>query len=232
VGSGAIFNAASFAVDAPVAPGSLISIFGSKLTSGAEVKAQRLPLPTQLGDTQVTLAGVALPLLYTSDGQVNAQVPYDIPLNLPAQLTVQRGDAMSVPKTVSVAPAQPAVFTTNQLGQGQGVIVNSATNVIADAKTPVKTGDIVIIYCTGLGAVTGSVQPGVAVAGPTPTAQSVTVTIGGRAANVTYAGLTPGQAGLYQVNAVVPAGVVAGSDVPVILSAAGQSSPPVTIVVQ
>ena len=185
-----------------------------------------------MGDTQVTLAGVALPLLYTSDGQVNAQVPYDIPINLPAQLTVQRGDAMSVPKTISVAPAQPAVFTTNQLGQGQGVIVNSGTNVIADAKAPAKIGDIVIIYCTGLGAVTGSVQPGVAVTGATPTVQPVTVTIGRRSANVAYAGLTPGQAGLYQVNAIVPTGVAPGSQVPVILSTAGQTSPPVTIVVQ
>jgi len=60
---------------------------------------------------------------------------------------------------------------------------------------------------------------------------TVTATIGAVAASVQFAGLTPGFAGLYQVNAVVPPGVVAGNQVPLVLTAAGQSSAPVTIAV-
>ena len=93
-------------------------------------------------------------------------------------------------------------------------------------------GDTVVIYCTGLGAVNPPVATGTAATGPTPTVQPVTVQIGGQSASVIYAGLTPGFAGLYQVNAVVPAGVAAGSQVPVVLTTNGQSSPPVTMAIR
>jgi uncharacterized protein (TIGR03437 family) len=77
-----------------------------------------------------------------------------------------------------------------------------------------------------------AVPLGAAANGPTPTVQPVTATIGGTNATVNYAGLAPGFPGLYQVNAVVPNGIAAGSQVPVILSTAGQTSPAVTIAVR
>jgi uncharacterized protein (TIGR03437 family) len=73
---------------------------------------------------------------------------------------------------------------------------------------------------------------GAAAAGPTPTVVPVTATIGGMAAAVSYAGLTPGFPGLYQVNTVVPSGIAPSSQVPVVLSTSGQSSPAVTIAVR
>ena len=60
----------------------------------------------------------------------------------------------------------------------------------------------------------------------------VTVMIGGRPAAVSFSGLTPGYAGLYQINAVVPAGITPGDAVPVVISVAGQTSPPVTMAVR
>jgi uncharacterized protein (TIGR03437 family) len=64
------------------------------------------------------------------------------------------------------------------------------------------------------------------------TVNPVTVTIGGKAAQVAFSGLTPGYAGLYRINAVVPSGITAGDTVPVVLSVAGQTSPPVTMAVR
>jgi uncharacterized protein (TIGR03437 family) len=60
----------------------------------------------------------------------------------------------------------------------------------------------------------------------------VTVTIEGIQANVFFAGLAPGFAGLYQVNVIVPPGLKASSGAPLILSTAGQSSPAAPIAVQ
>jgi len=44
--------------------------------------------------------------------------------------------------------------------------------------------------------------------------------------------LTPGLAGLYQINAIVPADITTGEAVPVTVSVAGQTSPPVTMAVR
>ncbi|HXP83253.1 MAG TPA: IPT/TIG domain-containing protein [Bryobacteraceae bacterium] len=232
VDSGGVLNAASFAGSSPVAPGSLITIFGAHLANGSPGQQATVPLPTQLGNTQVLMAGRSLPLLYASDGQVNAQVPFDLPVDVPSQLVVQIGSALSVPEPVLVAPAQPAVFTTAESGQGQGAIVNGITNVVADSSAPVTAGDTVVIYCTGLGAVNPPVPLGTAANGPTPTVQPVTATIGGNSATVNYAGLAPGFPGLYQVNAVVPNGIAPSGQVPVVLMTAGQTSPAVTIAVR
>ena len=58
------------------------------------------------------------------------------------------------------------------------------------------------------------------------------MTIGGVGATVTYSGLAPTLVGLYQVNALVPAGVLPGNAVPVIVSIGGATSNTVTIAVQ
>ena len=83
----------------------------------------------------------------------------------------------------------------------------------------------------------GTVTPNVADGAPSPlpaatAVNPVTVTIGGVPASVAFAGLCPGFAGLYQVNAVVPQGVTTGSAVPVTMSVAGQTSNTVTMAIQ
>jgi uncharacterized protein (TIGR03437 family) len=227
----AVLNAASFLDTGVLTPGSLISVFGSGLANTQATGGS--PLPTDLAGTQVTLGGQPLPLLYASDGQVNAQVPFSLAVNTQLQLRVKQGTSLSVPSSLTVAPAQPAVFTMDQSGHGQGVIVN-VQNAIVDGNAPAGRGDTIVIYCTGLGAVDPEIAAG-SPASSSPLSQTtspVTVTIGGQTAQVLFAGLTPGFAGLYQVNAVVPGGVISGNAVPVVLQIAGQASPAVTMSVK
>jgi uncharacterized protein (TIGR03437 family) len=136
---------------------------------------------------------------------------------------------------VAVAEAAPSVFTVNQSGAGQGVVVHAANpEVLADSLNPVPRGAAVVIYCEGLGAV----EPAIPAGQQTPNAPlrravlPVQVTIGGQPAEVLFAGLTPGLAGLHQINAVVPAATLPGSAVPLVVRVAGQSSAVVTIAVQ
>ena len=120
-------------------------------------------------------------------------------------------------------------------GTGQGSIVKSDQVTLAQPGTPAGIGETVVIYCTGLGAVTPAVKEGAPAPSTPPlstTVNPVTLTIGGKAAQVAFSGLTPGFAGLYQVNAVVPAGITTGDTVPVILSVAGQTSPAVNMAVR
>jgi uncharacterized protein (TIGR03437 family) len=231
IGSGAVLNSASYVLRAPVAPGSLISIFGERLASFSE--GANAPLPTELGESLVVLGGYPLPVLYVSPGQINAIVPYDLSVNTSHQLLVRRGRLLAVPEPITVAPAQPAIFTLNQTGSGQGLVFRT-TGQLADSGGAAAVGEAVIIYCAGLGAVSPGVTAGQAApAEPLSRVTApVTVTIDGREAELIFAGLTPGFTGLYQVNAVVPAGAASGNAVPVVISTSGQVSPPVTMAVR
>jgi uncharacterized protein (TIGR03437 family) len=226
-------NAASGA-GAYISPGGLVSIYGLDLADSTVINSS-LPFPTLSGGAQVLMGGQALPLRYVGGNQVNAQVPFGLNINTTQQLVVQKGTTLSVPQALLVAPAQPGIYTQDQSGTGAAVIVDANTNTLITAGNPAKAGDIVVIYCNGLGAVAPAVPTGTPapLAGPlSSTVNTVTVSIGGINAAVNFAGLTPGFPDLYQVNAVVPAGVIPGGAVPVLLTVAGQTSPPVTITVQ
>lgn len=233
---GGIVNAASLISTAPIGPGEFISIFGSNLAPSTTLSPS-YPYATSLAGTQVLLGGQPIPLEFVSPGQINALVPYGIPVNGLQELTVEQNGVYSFAETVVVATANPAVFTQSQSGQGAGVIVvvkADGTQFETSATQPASTGDALVIYCSGLGPVNPPVADGAAAPLSTlsQTVNPVTVTIGGQSAQVLFAGLAPGFAGLYQVNAVVPPGVTAGANVPVILTTAGFSGAPVTVAIQ
>ncbi|HEV2691137.1 MAG TPA: hypothetical protein VGV35_21420, partial [Bryobacteraceae bacterium] len=206
--------------------GLLVSIFGTALADGS-LGNSSLPLPTQLGSTSVSASGVVLPLLYVSDSQVNVLIPYEIAVNAPHQLIVQRANAISVPVPISVFDSQAAILATagNGLGQGHIYKIVAGAQVLADANSPAKAGDVLVMYTVGLGQVT----PALASGDPAPFTQleqingTGSVTIGGVSAQVLFAGLTPGFSGLYQVNVVVPAGIMAGNQTPVTVSVNGRA---------
>jgi uncharacterized protein (TIGR03437 family) len=234
--AGKIVNAASYAVQGPVAPGSLITIFGSKLAQGV-ASSDTTPLPINLGGSSVVLAGVATPLKYASDGQLTAVVPYEVAANTDQQIIVTRGVSLSAPQSLTVAPAAPGIFTQNGSGTGQGMIFGVDANGVqslADPTHPVQAGDAIVIYCTGLGKVDPAVSTGYAAVGAlvSKAINPVTVTIGGIQADFSFAGLAAGSAGLYEVDATVPPGVLPGDQVSVVVTAAGLPSVPVTIAVQ
>jgi uncharacterized protein (TIGR03437 family) len=135
---------------------------------------------------------------------------------------------------VSLAPFSPAIFTTNALGTGQGVVLDEQ-NRLLDASHPATAGrTVVTIFCTGLGAVTH--QPASGAPAPLdPLAETMTkpvVIIGGAPAEVRFSGLVPGMAGMYQVNAMVPATAATGAEVPLTIWIGGVASNVVTLAVQ
>jgi len=136
---------------------------------------------------------------------------------------------------VVIAPAQPAVFAQ---ADGSGVVFDvkpgSTEQILVDQNHPISAGDAIVIYCAGLGPVSPPVEAGTAAPSspPAQTTNPVTVTIGGKTAQVFFSGLVGGFAGLYQVNANVPKGITAGDAVPLMLSVMGFKSAPVTVAVK
>jgi uncharacterized protein (TIGR03437 family) len=229
-----VANSASGA-GAFISPGGLVSIYGQDLATSTGGGGNP-PFPTQVNGTQVLMGGQTLPLRYVGAGQVNAQVPFGLATNTQQQLVVQRGTTLSVPQDVVVAAAQPGIYTQNASGSGPGIIVDASQSYqLVTSQTPAAAGDVLVIYCNGLGAVNPAIPTGTPapLAGPLSyTVNPVTLTIGGISTPVAFAGLAPGYPDLYQVNTTVPAGLPSGTQVPVVLSVAGQSSPPVTISVR
>jgi uncharacterized protein (TIGR03437 family) len=228
VSDGGVVSAATFA-PTPVAPGGIISLFGSQL-SDATSSAPVLPLSTQLNNTMVRLGDMQLPLFFTSAGQVNAVVPYGATVNTNLQLLVQRDNTYATPVYVDIAATQPAVL---QYEQQQAIAVDVKGNLIGPTN-PAHAGDVLVMYCLGLGAVTPAVADGAAAPSnpPANTVNPVTVTVGTQTANVLFAGLTPTLAGLYQIDFYVPQGTPAGDQVPVTLSTGGQTSAAVNLSVR
>jgi uncharacterized protein (TIGR03437 family) len=213
-----------------VAPGGSIAIFGSLLSDG-DGGAQALPLPTDLNSTSVKLGDLTLPLFYTSSGQLNALVPYEVPLNTTLTLVVQRDTTYASGGNVNIAAAQPGVVT---YAGTQNAIAQDAKYNLIGPSNPAHAGDTIVLYCLGLGAVLPMVADGDAAPSnpPASTTNPVTVMIGGQPANVIFAGLTPTLSGLYQIDFTVPPNTGTGDQVAVVISTAGQSSIAVNLSVQ
>ena len=239
---GGAVNAASFAAGAAVAPGSIVSVFGSNLAS-SNVSADAVPLPTSLGGVGLRFnSSLAAPAFFASPSQMNVQIPWELANQSQATVAATVGGITFNAATVSLASFAPGIFTTNQQGGGQGAILIAASGEVAApagsisgrVSLPAARGEFVTIYCTGLGTVTNQPASGAAASGNplSATTSAPNVTIGGIQAMVNFSGLAPGFVGLYQVNAQVPQDAPPGDAIPVMLNIGGATSSTVTMAVQ
>ncbi len=234
---GEVVNAASN-YGGPVAPGEMVSVFGSglgpsTLTTDAEVSTTPGKLSYNIKGTQVMINGAPAPLLYTRTDQVAAVVPYSVASEKNLSLQVQYQGQSTPTVHMPVAPAAPGLFTVDRSGTGQGAILNQDTSLNSPSN-PALRGSIVALYGTGQGQTDPEGQeddiPGDDLA---TVASPVTVTIGGQPADLLYAGTAPTLAGVMQINVRVPAGIKPGSAVPVVVNIGGVNSPAsVTLAVQ
>lgn len=227
--AGGIVNAASFAPNVPLAPGSILSVFGRNLAT-ATTQASALPLPKTLAGATLQIGGIDVPLFFASNGQINAQLPFELQPNTRQQALVKGTSTITLPETITIAPVRPGIFTTD--GK-QGAVLDTQGRLV-DGAAPATPGDIVVVYATGLGAVDRAVATGQAAPADPPAKSTtpVTATIGGQTATVHFAGLTPGFVGLYQVNVQIPAGVTPGAAVPLVILQSGVPSNTVTLAVR
>ncbi len=234
--TGAAVNGATFNSAAPVAPGSIVSIFGRNLAE-ASAAATAFPLPMLLAKTRVLLgppsAEVALHLFYISPEQVNVLLPYELTPGIHL-LTVENASARGNAIEIVVTPQAPGIFTLNSSGRGPGVFLKPDGSVVM-VSNPARRGSVVTLYATGLGAVDPPLATGAAAASAEPFNRTVLapiVRLDNQDAEVLYSGLAPGFAGLYQVNVRIPSVVSAATNVPLSLTIGGATSNTVTIPVQ
>jgi len=199
-----VFPAASATFPLAIAPGSIVSIYGTALGTT---------------DAQVSVNGTALQIFYASPTQINALLPGG--LTGLVQLTV-KNSAGSHTVNVLIAPAVPAIFTQNQSGSGAAAALKVDSSLITPSN-PLHAGDYVELFATGLGATTN--RGGLDYANTQPT-----VTIGGEDCPVSFAGRAPGFPGLDQINCIVPTGLSTDT-APVVIVSGTRSSNIATVAV-
>jgi uncharacterized protein (TIGR03437 family) len=209
----------------PVAPGGLISAYGQQM-SPVNIATSQIPLPTALGDSCLSVNGAPVPLLYVSNKQINAQLPFNVTGN--ATMNIHSPAGISNNYYFTVLPTAPSVFRSGAVGPltGLATIVRNDNSQFVTPTNPLHSGDSITIYLTGMGATTPQVTAGLP-APSSPLAEASaqpSVTLGGTSLNVSYAGLAPGEVGVYQINASIPSGVTQGLTIPLVISQGGNTT--------
>lgn len=224
-----------------LAPRSIASLYGTNLSSIVSLADSAPPLPFTLGGTTLTLAGNTLPLFFVSQQQINFQLPFiAITGPTPFTLNITQGQ-LTTSITVTLTPFAPSLFTTNSQGTGQAAaLINETAIIVAPVgmfpgSRPVKKGEFIQLYCTGLGDVRNRPGLGSASPGPPNLASTLTnpaVTVGNVQATPVFSGLSPGFVGLYQVNLQITNDMPSGPAVPVVLTIGGATSNTATIAIE
>ncbi len=222
------------AIPGSISPGEFITIFGTGL-GGQPASLQLngdLTAKTTLGGTLVLINAVPAPMIFTSTGQVNAIVPYEVGTSGSASVQVVSQGILSTAWAVPVVPAAPSILTSGGAGVGQGAIVNQ-DHSLNNETNPALRGTVVEIYTTGGGQTSPLSSTGSVARVAASLTLPLSVTIGGVNAQVLYAGNAPGEIeGVVQINVMVPPTAMPGT-LPVVVTIGGVASPPgVTVSVQ
>jgi uncharacterized protein (TIGR03437 family) len=231
--SGGVQSASGFGGFSAIAPATWVEIFGSNLASntrqwgGADFTG--VNAPTSLDGTKVTIGGRAAFVYFISSGQVNAQVPSDVATGT-QQVTVTTSGGTSNSFNVTINALQPGLLSPASFNlNGKQYVVaqlcepgktcttlNDLTFVLPAGSLagsgflvrPAKPGENLTIYGIGFGPVIDSsnvnIPAGQIVGASNQLVNQVQMQVNGVPANLTYAGLAPGQVGVYQFNLVVP----------------------------
>jgi uncharacterized protein (TIGR03437 family) len=205
-------------VGAPLAPGTVAQVYGSNLAT-TQAEPGVIPLPATFNGTRMLVGAFVAPLFFLSDGQLNVQIPTELQPGKDYPVVVEANGGYTLPDTLTISPAQPGVLT---FADKRLIAQHAADFSLITPDSPARQDEAITLYLVGMGAT----DPAIASGAPAPTnrlapaSNQTAVTIGGKAAALFFAGLTPGSVGLYQINLTVPTGLQAG-DVPVVITQGG-----------
>ena len=244
-------DAAGF--EEPPAAGGLGSVFGTFCVDTGS--APQIPLPTVIDETRLLLGPssaalssgsndtqhlIPAPLLFVSNNQINFQIPWELASSAPGSLeaVVEVGGVASDPVEVALARYTPSIFAFGSERPAMGIVLNLDFTVAQPSgaipglsSRPAQRGGVIIIYATGLGPVAPAPETGGLGLNDQggfiqrDTTEPAVVRVGGIAANVSFAGLSPDFVGVYQVNATLAANTPQGNTVPIVIEIGGEQSP-------
>jgi len=195
----AVVNAGDFE-PGPVAPGSIVSLFGSNLAPQA-ASAAGVPWPFQLGGSSITVNGIPVPLSFVSPAQINAQIPFEISPG-DASMDVSVGGLSLAQLPLTIEPAAPGLF----LSAAGHALVQNQDGTTNSPGQPASAGTVVTAFLTGQGTLDPNVPSGAAAPADPPVSpvSAVSASIGGQAVEVVSARMAPGLVGVLQIGIRIP----------------------------
>jgi uncharacterized protein (TIGR03437 family) len=219
--------------------GNSLAEFGT-ITTDTSSLPNPIPLPTTLGDVQVTFNGSPAPLYYVSPTQINFQVPMSAPTSNTADLEVVQASTgrLYASTQVPMNVASPGIFLAQYTGATRQAIVVNADNSLNTPTNPAKRGSVITIYATGQGYIPNAPADGNLPQGlvTTPTNPRVVMNFqildeitpqqgdppGGNF--ISFSGLAPCCVGVWQINVQVPMSIPPGVQTMIGLIQAGIAS--------
>jgi uncharacterized protein (TIGR03437 family) len=168
----------------------------------------------------VSAGGQLARLLYVSPEVITAQLAYETPMGVQG-VSVNNGNGPSAAVNATVVGAAPSIFFEPE---GGAMAIHESDGTGVSAARPARSGEVILVYATGLGQTSPASASGAAGMRPIPAAATVTATLGGRSAEVVRAVSVPGYPGLFEVALRVPTGIAAGSSQLVVLSGQAASA--------
>jgi uncharacterized protein (TIGR03437 family) len=207
--TGCVVDAASFANADTLSPGAIVTLFGSRMgpREGVAFQLENGRVPTTVGGTRVLINGEPVPILFASYWQVNAVIPYSLPVgSRPAIQVVANGNPGNQLTSAYVQPAGISLFLANDSPSRSAAALNE-DGTVNSPRNPARKGSRVVLFGTGGGptvpaSVAGEVTPlEIRALEQRPQVQitrEIPVT-------VEYAGAAPGlAAGVTQINIKLP----------------------------
>jgi uncharacterized protein (TIGR03437 family) len=239
--NGGAVNIGSWSANDAAAAGDIVSVWGEQLCDQVRA-AEAVPLPTQLGPTRVLVNGRAAPLYYASPGQVNIQVPFETETG-EVVVRVERDGQTGNGVATQVAPRAPHILPFGEYGIIWNFSQNNSFPMPPMSGVPTSrahTGDVFVIWSTGLGQGNPSVDSGAGAPLTEPLSRVSGVRICfGRGltgcilpTNPIDVAMTPTLVGLYQVAVTIPADVPRGDRVPLYIELDGRSSNQVLVAIE
>ncbi|MEP6963373.1 MAG: hypothetical protein ABI995_14930 [Acidobacteriota bacterium] len=222
--AGGVVNAASFLP--PLSRGALGTIFGTDLANAAQTVSV-VPWQRLMSGAKVLVAGFEAPLYYVSPGQINFQVPYEVPIGS-VSVVVSRDGFESAPRTVTITDNALGVFGYARTATAFDPIIIHLDGQLVTPGNPATAGEYLLAFVTGVDVGTYPVTGDISPVFPLPAAVAeTTVTLGGAPVQSLFTGLTPGFIGLGQMNLRLPLTLPAGSSLP--LSLRVGAAPAITV---
>ncbi len=194
----------------PVAPNTIVTLYGTDLAyitraiSAEDMRGQTLPIVLPNTGVHVSVGNLNANIYFVSPTQINFLIPSSL-IAGPADVRLVLNGLAGPAVKITLAPAAPALFQADS----QFVVGTRPDGSVIGKDSPARPGEVIVLYATGLGIADRNLPDG-----QLPTAAAVIqriaefrVRIGGAtldSSSIYYAGLTPGFAGLYQINLKLP----------------------------